>query len=607
MTTIERGAEVAVLGTTVVRVLHCDAVEAQADVLINSTNTMLGMGRDGTISHAFHQATEGRLFSKLKGCELPIPLGEVVVTDAFGLASQQILNIVMLGTAEEERERGGAAESRLRAISGGLRTCLSHANSQGFRSLSTPVFGVGRTIKYSMALEAIVSALRSELDKPTSLERVDITVLDEGVLTQTRRFVAAALVNASLDIGAAGDSAGASGGKGESSFVTSAAVFAPIATPTAARAAALAAVGGVVAAGLMPSPLGVLLGLGATRALLGNRRARRKPAKPAAPSPGPRGGEASSEVEHLLAERADLRVENANLVRRVKTLEELLARRDLEDRARVDMPPLGEMAQPAAFAAAMVAGDLDPLEQRESLRKGLAVLLRYLGALMLADYDHLGAHSREVNGWISKALASRLTDGGWHELILRIAQVLEPGASFFQECPGIWLRAPKGWSPLLGDLRKLVELRNEIHDFGSADRGGAESWLARALPVWKRVLAEAEPLLRYPLFSLDAISGWSKSESVSYRVRWLVGESVLPRAELIVLPVRLDPDRLYLLGPDGESALPLYPFLTYSRCEVLGTSETYSLDRLTSRSISLVTFRFSDTKDLDVAPPRWLR
>ena len=142
---------------------------------------------------------------------------------------------------------------------------------------------------------------------------------------------------------------------------------------------------------------------------------------------------------------------------------------------------------------------------------------------------------------------------------------------------------------------------------GPEDQGSAEAWLARALPVWTRVLTEAEPLLRYPLFSLDGIAGWSTDDRVAYRLRWLVGESVLPRAEQRELPPRLEPGRLYLMGHDEQSVLPLSPFLAYERCDVLGTNETYALDRVQGQSVTMITFRFSDTKDVQVDPPPFLR
>ena len=628
---IEQG-HIGTLGSTEVWVRSGNIVDASADLIIGSTDTGATVGGPGTVSHALNQATDGQFAEQLARHSPRKGLGEIVPSEPLGLSCQHLVSVVMLGTPEEEAARGGEIESRLRATSAGTRAALRFANDRGYHSLATPIFAVGLPVKHSEALQVIVAALRAELARPTSLERVEIMVYDAGILAPTRRFVAANLRNASLDLG---DFTSPSPENLAEGFVNS--TWGTSAIPALSPGLSLlAATPEENLSPLLrkakklidhqekqgPSNIALLRGAALTRFVLsasrhliasrsdqdqiGSRSDQDQDQAKVHESSPELMATLTSRLRKLEAEQDDIRVKHANLLRECTTLQERVALYELDHESRTGLPTGAHFAQPAALAAAMATSELDPMAQRESLRKALSILLRYLSAIMLADYHQAGASDPAANLEIADILSRPVTDGGWLHLIHRIAQTQSRETTFFPEFPGLWLREDGQRNELLGRFDKLVKLRNEVHDLGPENRHRAQGWVDRALDQWKRILQLTHPVLCYPLFFVDAVDGFEGDSAHRYRVRWLTGNSVIHRSELIVLLPRLTEERLYLVGPDKQ-ILPLAPFLAYAHYEEIGHNETFAMNQIQGQSISFVTFRFTHTQDLALSLPDWLQ
>lgn len=258
------------------------------------------------------------------------------------------------------------------------------------------------------------------------------------------------------------------------------------------------------------------------------------------------------------------------------------------------MPGLAELALPAAYAVSIVEGEVTVLLAVENLRRALAILLRYLASLALANYQRCDAQSEDTDCELEHAFAHEVGhgDGAWlHIAAVACKPFLRRPTPFLADLPALFWRDAKQWGPLRGQLGRLVELRNKIHEAGHLDEAGASHWLAEALPAWRKAIGLALPLLRVRLFYLEQPYDVGR-EHFSYVVRWLMGEHFVPRAEITTWSTPLRKGRLYLASDDDQRFLDLDPFLQYERCEITRAREVYSVERQEHDALSLTTFRF---------------
>jgi hypothetical protein len=237
------------------------------------------------------------------------------------------------------------------------------------------------------------------------------------------------------------------------------------------------------------------------------------------------------------------------------------------------------------------------------------MLLRYLGALALADYERSGAADPKANTWLKDSFR-RIPqgDGRWLEVILQTGRASLRGTSksFFAEAPSIWVTSPTDYAPLTGALARLRDLRNaDVHDQAMVSDALAEHWLSEALPVWQKILEKAAPLFRYPLLSVEGHEGFEGESLNVYLVRWLAGQSLFSRWEKMAWAARLSKGRVYLCNARRDAFLKLDPFLAYRPCAITRSHEAWSLD-LISDEVTFVTFRFSQKDKSRIELPRCL-
>lgn len=271
-------------------------------------------------------------------------------------------------------------------------------------------------------------------------------------------------------------------------------------------------------------------------------------------------------------------------------------------------PDRSGLPMPAAVAASMVENTLDPMERVANLKKAFGLLIRYLGALALADYANAGAPSPELNRQLRDALRMSTGDGRWFRIARQIAEWQEAhqAQTFYAESAELWRKGTR-FGPLSVAIDNLRILRNEeSHELVPSSMGRAQEWLAGALPAWEDALAKAAPLLRYRLVSIEAVRDLLEHGAIEYAVRWLRGDSLFSPSERVAWSERLRVRRLYLTDADARRFLPLNPFLAYEPCNVTNAEETWNLETI-GETVSFATFRFGHKQFLQVDLPPFLR
>jgi hypothetical protein len=287
--------------------------------------------------------------------------------------------------------------------------------------------------------------------------------------------------------------------------------------------------------------------------------------------------------------------QNFNLQQRARELEDQLLRLQAAEQKEGALRFAAESARlplPAAYAIGMVAAEVDPLARVENLRKALSIVLRYLAAIALAEYQAARHFSADLNATLQQAFSRKVTDGTWLGISAEIGRAfLQREPIFLKTLATIWMKDQKTWAPLRGTLDKLVKLRNEIHEAGRVDETTARAWLDSALPVWDKAIEQAMPLLRHRLFFLERPDDVA-DDRVRYLVRWLVGDHFTPRTEFTEWSTKLPKRKLYLTNRDQSAFLPLWPYLDYEHCKITRAREVCSLDHFQGDQLHLATFRF---------------
>lgn len=115
-------------------VLQGDIADQQADALVNAAGTSLTMGSG--VAGALLEKAGSRLERDARA-QGPIQLGEVVVTDAYGLDAEYVIHVAAMSHSGPHRI--ATAES----IHEATRNALETADELSCRSLVLPLLGCG--------------------------------------------------------------------------------------------------------------------------------------------------------------------------------------------------------------------------------------------------------------------------------------------------------------------------------------------------------------------------------------------------------------------------------------------------------------------------------
>jgi O-acetyl-ADP-ribose deacetylase len=277
----------------------------------------------------------------------------------------------------------------------------------------------------------------------------------------------------------------------------------------------------------------------------------------------------------------------------------------LREAMKKGMSPRAGWPMPVAFASAMVDAETEPLPKAMTLAKAVAVTVKYLAALALADYQLLGAPDPGVHARLRECVGRATGDGRWVQAIRWAASAIPVnGGAFIREAPAIWIAKGGEFSPLLGRLQRCIQLRNELVHEGLVTSARAGVYLREALPRWEAFLDLAAPLLAYRLVWTEGVLDLPRTGGYLYLVRWLVGDQLLAPAERVAWDVRLERGKLYLAGPD-QRFLPLHGFMEYAYCDVTSANEPWMIEELADQ-VTFTTFRFAQRLVMEVDLPEWL-
>ncbi len=138
-----------------------DICDLEVDAIVNAANTSLWMatGVGGAIKRAGGDAIE---FAAVR--QVPVSLGDAVVTTAGSLAARAVIHAVSL---DRDRRTNG------QAIEAAVRSAMARAREMGLSSIAFPALGTGvGGFPLEDAARITVETVRDELSRPTSVEHV---------------------------------------------------------------------------------------------------------------------------------------------------------------------------------------------------------------------------------------------------------------------------------------------------------------------------------------------------------------------------------------------------------------------------------------------------
>ncbi len=189
-----------------------------------------------------------------------------------------------------------------------------------------------------------------------------------------------------------------------------------------------------------------------------------------------------------------------------------------------------------------------------------------------------------------------MTDGSWNWVGRELAKIFFDSriqGSVVREFPSAWIDGHSNWATLTEALRELVNRRNEIHDPVSADPARAREWIERTMPIWQQMCEASSALTEYELIFVDRIETFVAENNILYSIRRLKGEFFVPQAQKFLSSQKLQPEQLYLKGPDSSKLLTLNPFMTYEYSTVTHNREAYCLDSIQHSRFQFRAFRYA--------------
>jgi O-acetyl-ADP-ribose deacetylase (regulator of RNase III) len=114
-------------------VVQGDIAEQEADALVNAAGTSLRMGSG--VAGALRRAAKGPI-NEAAISEGPVDLGEVAVTDSFGLDAEYVIHAAAM-------PHYGDGQATRESIADATTNALAEADELGCESLVVPVLGTG--------------------------------------------------------------------------------------------------------------------------------------------------------------------------------------------------------------------------------------------------------------------------------------------------------------------------------------------------------------------------------------------------------------------------------------------------------------------------------
>ncbi len=300
--------------------------------------------------------------------------------------------------------------------------------------------------------------------------------------------------------------------------------------------------------------------------------------------------ESKGEMEALCHENERLRHENNELRELVRKLIEEEEKKNLGWNSP-------NLPTPLAYAQNLVRSESDPNLRHNNLMSAIGIVTKYFTAIACAEYDSAGFFRESLNQrLLNKFRQGPMTDGSWNWVGRELAKVFfDSGiqASVVREFPGAWIDGQSNWATLTEALRELVNRRNEIHDSVRADPARARDWILRTMPIWQQMCEASSALTEYELIFVDRIESFVAEHNILYSIRRLQGEFFVPQAQKFVSSQRLQPEQLYLKGPDPSKLLTLNPFMTYEYSTITHNREAYCLDSIQESRFQFRAFRYA--------------
>ncbi|MBX0298046.1 macro domain-containing protein [Haloarcula nitratireducens] len=114
-------------------IVYDDIAQQTADVLVSAATTNLQM--DGAVADTLQTAATGPL-TEAAAAEAPVALGDVAVTDAYGLDAEYVIHAAATPSYGSQQASGASIRAATKAA-------LSTADSLDCESLVIPVIGTG--------------------------------------------------------------------------------------------------------------------------------------------------------------------------------------------------------------------------------------------------------------------------------------------------------------------------------------------------------------------------------------------------------------------------------------------------------------------------------
>jgi hypothetical protein len=195
-----------------------------------------------------------------------------------------------------------------------------------------------------------------------------------------------------------------------------------------------------------------------------------------------------------------------------------------------------------------------------------------------------------------------VSDGTWLKTTIQVAKAF----AFHNRTPLLLKEIPTFWNNYTVERTNYNQLCNELirirnshtHDNHPNDTAYANRLLDTALPIWENLFNCISPLIQYRLFYLERIDDFAENDQFDYDVRWLMGNSLIPRSEKVRRRQKLSKKCLYLESDQRPMCLELSPFLAYEFTDVTNTREAYCISQIKKGRLTFQALRFSGKAEL---------
>jgi O-acetyl-ADP-ribose deacetylase (regulator of RNase III) len=572
----------------VVEAIDADITALKVDAIVNSANTEMRLGGSRSIAGTIARKTKGKVQRDLdndRKYPKPVQLGQIAVTKGFDLPCKFIFHLATHGGWTQGTEKDAEL---LKAISDGIVNSIKKAEELSLHTLAIPLIATGSLrLPMGLAIETHINALSHALTQESFLHLEKIVLvshMNPWVLNHIKHLLSNINIQTHTQRTGSFDCSMADQGfpEHEDSFCCELDLK-ELEKLQLRKSGYLPEVDGLELENLNldTSDRETTVSLDTISLMLED---------------GIHKGLGYPEKTVMLG------LELAEARRQIKNLQEEL-RVALERITLLSGPENGPAtgALPVAYAYNMVESEISPMLKMERLRRALGIVLRYFASLVFADYHASGCFENAVNEQCIRAFSRPATDGDWLNETENVASAYLTHSVIpvvINEIPGLWKKDQKNKSKFAGLCHSLVRLRNEIHEKTAFDESTAGEWLERALPIWHRMLKEGAPFLKYELFFMEGIDDFTSTDEIVYQVRWLMGQHLIPRSELVQWGERLQKGKLYVRNPVAGKSLNLSPFMAYEYSSITKTRETYCIEQIAKGKLSFATLRFPHKEDL---------